>query len=188
MPHLIVTTLLILGCCLTLAKAVVAQTGDAGINVLVRDQFGGTIADATVVLEKAGTKAVTDKTDNSGRAVFTRLSGGEYRLSVTAQGFTVYKRESLVIRAGHPQSIEVVLDIAPIESSVDISQIDDLNPEKAGLATVLGEREVAELPDDPEELERTLKRIGQAVTGEDLPITVNGVEGGKVPPKAAIQQ
>lgn len=157
-----------------------------GIIVTVKDQAGSTISGAVIVLNRSGKVEKQAKSNSMGNAEIAKLTAGEYQLSVSAEGFRNESRE-VTIYTGEPQRIEIILEIAPIESSVDIAD-GIADAERTGTTTVINEAQIANLPDDQEELERAIKRIGEALTGEELPITVNGVEGGKIPPKAAIQQ
>jgi hypothetical protein len=165
-----------------------AQTGDGGILITVKDQFGGTISGAEITLGKSGEKEKQIKANSLGTAQFSRLSAGEYRITVSAEGFQEFTLGGVFLNNNESRKIEVVLEIAPIESNVDVGETDALDAEKSGTTTVLGEEAIASLPDNQEELERAIKRLGEAVAGEDLPVTVNGVEGGKIPPKQQIQQ
>ena len=165
-----------------------AQTGGAGIFVTVKDQFGATISDAEVALSKSGEKEKSVKTNQMGTAQFLRLAAGKYQIIVSAEGFKEYVSSDITVSNNETQKIEVVLEVAAIESEVEIGESDLAEADKTGMTTVLNEREIANLPDDPEELERAIKRIGEAVAGEELPVSVNGVQGAKIPPKQAIQQ
>ncbi len=164
-----------------------AQTNNSGLTLSVVDQVGGVIERAEIVLERSGDKERVARTDQNGAARFQRIPAGEYQLIVRAAGFNEHRVPKLVIKQGEARKLEIVLEIATIESNVDVAE-SEVDPERAGVTTVLSEKEIAELPDNQEDLERTLRRIGEAVTGEQLPITVNGVEGGQIPPKQAIQQ
>lgn len=165
-----------------------AQSGDAAVTVIIKDQFDGVISDAEIKLLKAEEKEKTFKSNQQGVAQLSRIAVGEYRVVVSAAGFKEYKSESFALGRGERKRIEILLEVAPVESNVEITNDDQVDPERQGLTTTLNEREIDNLPDDPQELEKKLKRIGEAVSGEDLPITVNGVQGAKVPPKQAIQQ
>ncbi|MEJ7623155.1 MAG: carboxypeptidase regulatory-like domain-containing protein [Pyrinomonadaceae bacterium] len=175
-------------CLCLLTLSLVGQTSEGGILVTVRDQFGGTVAGAEVFLSRSGEKDKHIKTNSLGVAQFSRLPAADYQIVVSAKGFKEYKSENLLVRTGDSKRIEIDLEVAPIESNVEIGDSDLSDAEKTGATVVLNEGAIANLPDDQVELERAIKRIGEAVTGEELPITVNGVQGGKIPPKEAIQQ
>lgn len=170
----------------------IAQPGGSTIQLTVKDQFGGAVAGAEITLSVSGRDGKgstwSARTDQRGLSRVVKLPDGEYQLVVIAKGFKDYKQQGLSLRGEGTQNIEIVLEVAPIESNVDVGEDETVSAENTGGSTVISERVIADLPDDPEELERALKRLGQAVTGEDLPISVNGIQGGKLPPKDAIQQ
>lgn len=171
------------------AATSLAQTRETGILVTVKDQFGGTISGAEIALGKSGEKLRQIQTDSLGVGEFFKLAAGEYEITVAAEGFKEYKSREIGVKNGEISKIEIVLEVALVESNVEVGETDTPDAEKSGLTTILNEKEIAGLPDNQEELERTIRKIGEAATGsEDLPITVNGVQGGKIPPKQAIQQ
>lgn len=169
----------------------IAQDSDATVIVSVKDQFGLAIegADATISRLEQRPQPFERKgvSDRLGSLRFVRIAAGSYKLFVTATGFKEYILPEFSIAAGEIKTLNVALEIAPIESNVDIAEDDNVPPETAG-STVINEQVIANLPADQEAFEQALKRLGQSVTGEDLPVTVDGVPGGKIPPKDAIQQ
>ena len=56
------------------------------------------------------------------------------------------------------------------------------DPRSDAFATVLGETEIKELPDDPDEMEQALKDMA----GPGAVMRVNGFRGGRLPPKDQI--
>jgi hypothetical protein len=172
----------------TLIPTSLAQTSEVGIFVTVKDQFGATVPDAEIALGKPDEKEKRIRTNAEGIAQFYKLPAGEYQIIVSAIGFKEYIIRDIIVSNNETRKIEIVLEVAPIESNIDIGESEAPDAEKTGATTVLNEKEIANLPDNQEELERAIKRIGEAVTGEELPVSVNGVQGGKIPPKEAIQQ
>ncbi|MCC6329442.1 MAG: carboxypeptidase regulatory-like domain-containing protein [Acidobacteria bacterium] len=154
----------------------------------VKDQFGGAVARAKINIVGADGKARSAETDSRGTARFANTPGGQYQITVSATGFKQYREENRTIRGDETRTIDVMLEIAPIESEVEVGEKEAINAESAGAALVLNEKDIDKLPEDPAELERALQRLGVAATGEELPVTVNGIQGGKIPPKGAIQQ
>lgn len=170
------------------ATVSLAQSNEAIINVIVRDQFDGVISDAEIKLSNQQEKEKSYKTNQQGIAQLSKLKIGEYQIAVTAAGFKDYKGEKFTLIGGERKRIEVILEVAPVESNVEISSDEEIDPERSGTVTTLSEKQIEDLPDDPEELARVLKRLGESVAGEELPVSVNGIQGAKVPPKQAIQQ
>ncbi len=180
-------TLILAAFTCTLIVTSFAQTREGGISVTVKDQFGDAISDAEILLAKSDEEKQI-KTNQLGIGQFFLLAAGEYQITVSAAGFKEYKSRNIIVKDNETQKIEVVLEVASIESTVEIGEDDVADAERNGVTTTLNEREIAALPDDQEELERVIRRIGESVTGEELPISVNGVQGGKIPPKQQIQQ
>ncbi len=188
MPYLKNALFLVAFIC-SLIVTSLAQTSEAGIFVTVKDQFGGAVSGAEITLGKADGNEKQIKTNNLGIAQFPRLSAGEYRIIVSATGFKEYVADGVIVKNNESRKIEIALEVAAIESSVEIGENEAIEEaEKTGVTAVLNEEEIAALPDNQEELERAIRRIGEAVAGEELPVSVNGVQGGKIPPKQQIQQ
>lgn len=189
MPHICKALLIVACICLSVLSSI-GQTNEGGILLIVKDQFDSTIADAEIVLSRRGSQEVVRrvKTDQRGIAQISRLGGGDYRIDVSAPGFKPYNDDQLRLEDAKTRRLEITLEIAPIESKVDIGEEEAVNAESAGAVVVLREDEIAKLPENQEDLERAIRRIGEAATGEDLPVSVNGVQDAKIPPKAAIQQ
>ncbi len=183
----LLTVLLITACISVLAQTPIAQTIETTLLVTVKDQAGGTVSAAEITLVRSDEKAFQLKSSSQGTVLFRRLTAGKYYLNTTANGFKTDILE-LTITNGETRKIDIVLEVAGIESTVEIGENDAVDAEKTGSTTVLNERQIANLPDNQEDLERAIRLIGQAVTGEELPISVNGVQGGKIPPKDTIQQ
>lgn len=184
-------SLLTLLCILLLTFAATGQNGDGTVSVSVKDQFGLAVEGAEVSLSHVdrgrGSFDRKGQTDRRGMVRLVRIVTGEYRLTVSAVGFREYESPEAIRIDGQAGDLNVTLDVAPIESNVDIAENETVDAESTGSVTV-GEDVIANLPSDQEAFEQALKRLGQAITGEDLPITVDGVPGGKIPPKEAIQQ
>lgn len=172
------------------AVSIAAQSNEGTMVLSVRDQFGAAVTDAeiTVTFASSETKVWEAKTDRNGSARVAKLSAGEYRIVVLAIGFKEYRDSRVPLRINETKEVSIVLEVASIVDFVDISEDDASEAGKTGSAVVLDEKQISNLPDNQEDLERAIRQIGQSVTGEELPVSVNGVQGGTIPPKAAIQQ
>ncbi|MGI8468094.1 MAG: carboxypeptidase regulatory-like domain-containing protein [Pyrinomonadaceae bacterium] len=166
-----------------------AQTQNASIFVKVTNQLDEAITDAEINLIESKRTTKQTKADGQGVARFSNLTVGKYQIIVIASGFKEYKSETLVIKAGENKTVSIVLEIAPVESKVDVGGETEADADNFGTTRILRQETIDKLPDNPADLERVLRQIaGQSVTGEDLPITVDGFSGGKLPPEQAIQQ
>lgn len=173
-----------------LSSSLFAQSNDGSLRITVKDQLGGAVAGAEVTVSSESGPKFKQKvlTDVSGSVRIQKMPKGQYVVTVVAIGFGEYKHQPFEHDGRESKLIEIGLDVASIETNVEIDDNDSTDPSNTGVAVVLNEDMISKLPDNQEELERAIRRIGEAVTGEDLPISVNGVQDGKIPPKGSIQQ
>lgn len=163
-----------------------AQNRDVNLIVSVKNQLGEVVQDAEVSLIKNSQKPKKIKSNRLGIVRFDKINIGDYQIVVTAEGFSEFKSEPIQLKSGESRQIEVTLEVKFLETDVTISGDDNL--EDTGTAQILDESVIAKLPDDPKLLEQMLRSIaGESVTGEEMPITVDGQTGGKIPPKESIQ-
>jgi hypothetical protein len=173
---------------LLLIQVGVSQTkhaGDARLPVAVVDPSGSAIVAARIQLSAEG-QSKDNQTDARGVLQLAQLRTGQYHLHIEAEGFEPKDLDEVNLNAGNNE-IQVQLELAPIKEqmSVTLDQREKLtDPNGPGFATVLTQDQIAQLPDDPEELEATLKQMG----GPGAVIRINGFRGGKLPPKSQIQE
>ena len=162
---------------LVLLTAWLCQAG--ALRVLVRDQSGAAIANATV---RAG--AAVQLTDSTGSTRFEDVNTGRITVSIEAEGFASYTtrvqvRDSLT-------TFERKLSLAPRSDKVDVGvdpREDATDPRGKFGATALTPAQIDQLPDDVDELERVL----QEMAGPGAVMRVNGFRGGRLPHKSQIQ-
>ena len=147
------------------------------------------ITAAQISITKIGSdNKIQIQTDDSGTAKIRNLVDGEYQITVSAAGFKEYKSEKITLKSGSTTRLDVVLEIVSIESNVNVSESESVDSERSTPAVVLNEKDLNNLPDKQEDFERALQNLAGLTADEELPISVNGVEGAKIPPKQAIQQ
>ncbi len=159
----------------------------------VTDPSGAAIAGATVIMTPMATLASpsTTKTDNVGAYEFKSLPTGQYSLTVTAPGFSVYENDNVVLstqamRLNVPMAIEV--EQQKIQVS-DTAPTVDVNPENnAGAITISG-KELEALPDDPDELLTDLQALAGPSAGPNGgQLYIDGFTAGQLPPKESIRE
>ena len=163
-----------------LPAAALAQTA-ATLRITVVDPSGAVIVGASVTV---GT--TSRQTGGRGEAVFTPLDPGRYTIQVESPGFEPYDAREVRVRPGDNRR-DVKLKIARLAETVNVGRDPReraSDPRGDAFATVLGQAEINELPDDPDEMERVLKEMA----GLGASIRVNGFRGGKLPPKDQIAQ
>jgi hypothetical protein len=106
----------------TLQKPAYSQETTGGLQGEVKDASGAVVPRAKVVITspaQIGSKEVV--TDGTGYYRFANLAPGTYTMTVSAQGFSTYKREGLVIEVGHLPSVEVSLQVGAEAQTVEVS-------------------------------------------------------------------
>ncbi len=127
-----------------------AQTGTGELRIQVVDASDQALA-ASGVLSSAATQSRFEFTaDDEGRKSIARVPFGRYQLSVTAPGFSPYS-ELVEIRSAAPVQLRVVLNLAPLSTTIDVT--DDatlLDPHRVGAVQRAGpetlERRESSLP------------------------------------------
>jgi hypothetical protein len=165
------------------SAAVFAQAPgtDATLRVTVVDPSGAVIVGARVRVAEA-----TLETGTRGDAVFGGLQPGRFSIHVESAGFEPVDVRDVRVRAGENRR-EVKLAIARLAETVEVgrdARERASDPRGDAFATVLGQQQIDELPDDPDEMEQALRDMA----GPGAVLRVNGFRGGRLPPKSQIQQ
>ena len=101
---------------------VVAQTGQGGLTGYVKDEQGGVLPGVTVTAtspELIGQRVAT--TDASGYYRLINLPPGTYTITAELTGFSVFKREEILVRAGSTFAVDIVLKIGSLQETVTVS-------------------------------------------------------------------
>jgi Carboxypeptidase regulatory-like domain/TonB dependent receptor-like, beta-barrel len=158
-----------------LATPALAQSSRASVRGRVTDQAGAPLARAAVRAARGDTgesRSVT--TDESGRFSLPELEVGEYRFDVTLTGYGTYTRQAQ-LAVGQDVWLEIPLAIA-IRQDVDVSApFVPIDPDSAGLGTLIDPRQVAGLPLDGRNfLELVLLAPGTAPAPQGSAASVRG--------------
>jgi hypothetical protein len=161
--------------------------GNSSLRLTVSDQGGAVVVSARVSLTPDGGGAEqTAETDEHGAAKFQNVAPGRYRVRVEAQGFEPLDLGELTLAAGrneHTARLEVARLSEEITVRLDARE-ERTDPRGGAFTNVLTEEQIAHLPDDPEELEATLRQMA----GPGGVLQINGFRGGKLPPKSQIRE
>lgn len=162
--------------------ALFAAARDAALRVRITDPSGAVIPAANISVEVGGVERAA-RTDSQGQAEFQSLTPGRVRLRIEADGFA---SEDVPVTIGNGWNrLERQLHIASRndEISVAVDPVEAVtDPRGPAFSTVLTEAQIAQLPDDPDEMERVLKEMG----GPGAVIRVDGFRGGHLPHKSQI--
>ena len=177
---------LILGLVLAALAAPAAAAEDAApqaadLRVTVLDPTGAALVTAVVTVTDAAGTSQQARVDGKGVAVFTGLTTTSYVVRIEADAFETFEG-SLVLKRGS-NAITVELPLAGLNEEIVVSEnTTDLRGNS--FTTTLSDAEIAELPEDPEELEQVLLQMA----GPGATMRVNGFRGGRLPPKSQIRQ
>ncbi|MBA3242271.1 MAG: TonB-dependent receptor [Acidobacteria bacterium] len=164
-----------------------AQTGiTANLRIAVLDPDGAAIIAAPVQIKDEADRTHMLSTDQSGEALFPALTPGNYHIRVEASGFAPRDIVGFVLKSGSNR-VEVRLEVAQVEEQVVVKQDERekrTDPRGDAFTTIITGDQLADLPDDPAELEATLKRLA----GPGAIIRIDGFTGGRLPPKSEIRQ
>ncbi|MEY2505546.1 MAG: hypothetical protein QOG27_1826 [Verrucomicrobiota bacterium] len=170
------------GLCLAQSKS----NTQASLAVTVRDPSGALINNAAVQLIRNGKAESAKTTNQQGEARFNRIAAGRYQIHVEAPGFKAAEVDAMELQPGSNQT-EVKLEIDPITVDVkveDEARVKNSDPNGPTLTNVMTAEQIAQLPDDPDELENAINQLA----GPGAQMRVNGFKGGKLPPKSQIRE
>jgi carboxypeptidase family protein len=159
---------------------------DSSLRVMVLDPTGAAIVAAKVEVREASGQQRMIETGARGESVFTRLAPGHYKIHVEAEGFEARDLKDFQVRPGR-NSVEIKLEIARVSEKVEVTPDErekKVDPRGTSFTNVLTPEQIAQLPDDPEEMEAALRQMA----GPGATFRVNGFRGGKLPPKSQIRE
>jgi outer membrane receptor for ferrienterochelin and colicin len=170
---------------LLLAAPVAAQNNNqTQLRLVVVDETGAGIPQATIIVTPATGDAITFSTDDRGLAVSPALVPGNAQLHVEFPGFEPYEAPLTLRRGAMNQT--VTLKIAGVVEEVVVNDTAATEDRRGNsMSTTLEADEIAQLPDDPEELAEAL----QALAGPGgATFVMNGFRGGRLPSRDEIRQ
>ena len=166
---------------LALAAPSAGSGTSADVSVTVTDPSGGRIPGATVEIDPGSAVPLTAVTGPQGEVVLAGVTSGERRVRVTIAGFEPWEKK-VRVRNGRA-TVEARLKLAKLAEDVSVTP-DESGSASTGYKTTLTAADIANLPDDPDELEAALRGIA----GPQAMMRVNGFSGGRLPPKSQIRQ
>ncbi len=157
-----------------------AQSGPATLKVVVVDQTGAALITASVTVADPSGVPKTYPVDDRGEVTLPDLGIGTYTIRADAEAFESFEGPVTLKRGAN--TITISLPLAGLAEEVVV--VMDTDTPSGGFVSTLSEQEIAELPDDPDELEQVLMQMA----GPGATMRVNGFRGGRLPPKSQIQQ
>lgn len=175
---------------LIISTSVFAQTtGSIGGQVI--DSLGAVVVGATVTAVDSAGKQKQAMSNARGEFTIAGLIPGKYTVKAIAPKFALYENTDVDVTANEKNELVVALTVSGVEETVDVSNNTSVSTDadNNASATVLKDKDLDALPDDPDELEAALQALAGASAGPDGgQINIDGFTGGRMPPKEAIRE
>ncbi|HEX5708107.1 MAG TPA: carboxypeptidase regulatory-like domain-containing protein [Pyrinomonadaceae bacterium] len=165
------------------------QTASGTLRGKVSDEFGGVVIGATVTAADASGVEKTATTDEEGNYAIPALAPGRYTVRVAAPGFASYENAEVEIAPGRGEPLNIALGVSLENEELTVASEQPISIDNRGDALVLREKDIEALPDDPDELAAALQALaGPAAGPNGGQITIDGFEGGRIPPRDSIRE
>ncbi len=175
---------------LFISSSIFAQTNGTFSGKVV-DDLGATVKGVTVTIIGSDGKEKNAISNGQGEFQINGLVPGKYVVRANATKFAPYENPEIEIVAGEKQEIVISMTVAGVQEDVTIDNANQVNTDadsNAG-ATVLREKDLESLPDDPDELEAALRALAGPSSGPNGgQFYIDGFTGGRIPPKEAIRE
>jgi len=170
---------------LAAVPAAAQNANQSQLRLVIVDETGAGIPASTIVVTPVNGAPVTVMADERGLATVSGLPAGAVQLHVEFSGFANIDQNITLRRGANNQT--VTMKIAGLEEQVVVSDTTGGLDDRSGnsLTTTLEEDEIAELPDDPDDLQAVL---AQMAGGAGAVFQVNGFRGGRLPSRDEIRQ
>jgi hypothetical protein len=165
-----------------------AQT--PSLQGVVTDPSGALVPSAVVQLRGPGGEQ-RKTTSGTGQYSFPSLQPGKYQVRVALKGFTPFERPDLEIATSTVLDIQLQIQTEAQEMNVeaDANTTVSVDADSNGGALVLGEKELAALSDDPDELSQQLQAMAGPGAGPNgAQIYIDGFNGSSLPSKSSIRE
>ena len=176
---------------ISLTNLVLAQSTTGKLAGTVTDEAGFLIKGATVLINnQTNSFTKTTVTDENGNFEFNSIAPGQYVITAVSDGFAKYHSKKILVQ-NRRTILHIELKVTEIREEVLVKNSSDLSnaPEQNLSATVLKEKEIESLPDDPESLSQVLRALAGPSTGQiGAQIYVDGFSAGELPPKDTIRE
>jgi len=138
----------LLSMALFIFASVAGAQGRSALAGKVVDSTGALVASATVTATESKTGARTVVTSNgAGEYVFPSLAASTYSVSVSATGFSTYKRTGIILQADQSVTVDTALQPGTAAQTITVSSTPSQVDTTTGtLSNVIGQKSVEDLP------------------------------------------
>lgn len=176
---------------LLLTVAAYAQQARDSIRGQVLDESGAGIAGAELHLTDANGNDTAAVTNEKGTFLITKVSAGEYTLKVEVPGFEPFTSQAFRVGNKPLDPIVIKLTVAKTLEQVTVDSSTQLSVSSSSdtSALVFKEKDLEQLPDDPNELQQALQEMAGPSAGPNgAQLFVDGFSGLRLPPKSSIRE
>ncbi len=173
-----------------LNSAVFAQ-GAGSLRGQIVDTVGAAIVGATVIAVDSTGKEKTAISNSEGEYTINGLAPGLYIVRATATNFGLYENTEVNISDGKREELLIAMSVAAVTENVEVSGDTAISTDSDNnaSASVLKDKDLDALPDDPDELEAALQALAGPSAGPNGgQIYIDGFTGGRLPPKDTIRE
>ena len=125
-----------------------AQIAGGAIQGTVMDATGAALPGAAVEIKNVDTNSVESRTtDVSGRFFALQLQPGRYTVTIQLKGFSTFVQDGIVVTVGQTVNLVPRLAISTVQQTVTVTGTPTVDTTRSGVATLLGERIIAQHPD-----------------------------------------
>ena len=168
--------------------------GQAGavVHGTVADPDDAVIPGATVTFTPASGQALLATSQPDGTYTLNGVPAGLYSITVTMRGFSSYVKQGVRIAANQQLTLDVKMAIQEQSQQVQVdAQSNQLSTDSDAnaSATIIKDKDLDALSDDPDELSSELSALAGPASGPSGgQIYVDGFTGGQLPPKSSIRE
>jgi hypothetical protein len=166
-----------------------AATASPRLTGRVVDPSGAVMVGVDVKIYQGTNLVKESKSDERGSFSF-ELPAGEYRVEAELDAFTPFRQNVRV--AGNTATLTIAMKIATLSANVDAGARTDevsLDEDKNLTSTSISGEAVKDLAEDEDALMAQLQALagGSGAAGANATFVVDGISGGRVPPRDQIQ-
>jgi hypothetical protein len=134
---------------LAIAIPLFAQRDTGELRLTVRDPAGASLEARIELASQVNQFSRAAVTNSAGLYIARRLPFGLYHLRVSRDGFASHA-EVVEVRSAIPQELRITLGVAPVETSLTVTEADTLlDPHRTGSAYTIGRDSLREKPGGP---------------------------------------
>ena len=130
------------------AASIFAQVSTASMQGIARDSSGASIPSALLTLHNRATGVEqTTSSNSSGEYVFVNIPPGTYDLRASKEGFQSARQEGFSLSVSQSANLNFTLQVGSAEQTITVAgEAPTIESSTAGLGTVMGSRQVNDLP------------------------------------------